>query len=405
MPKETEREEMQNSELFSIENIWCVIPVFNNRDTIKEVASGCRSIIKHVIVVDDGSSDCDIKELLSGMDITVLRHKRNLGKGEAIRTALRYIEKTDARFMITVDGDGQHYPEDINKFIPLLQGKEDYIFIGLRDFSGENIPGKSRFGREFSNFWFRLETGFTIEDSQSGFRAYPVKYLSQLKLDGRHYDFEAEVLTRAVWSGLKVKAVPIRVFYPKKEMRVSSFRPFLDNLRIALMHTRLVGRRLLPIPYHRLVAVSVKNDFPDIIRHPLQSLKKLLKEEATPLGLAFSAGVGIFLAVLPLISLHTLAIIYVTTRLHLNKIMALSIQNLCVPPFVPLACMELGHFIIYGRWITDLSWQTVFGSIPDRLWEWFIGSLILAPLLAVITAFIVYLTASILQSKVNYGKG
>ena len=399
MPKEIVKEKMPQNNTFSTKYIWCVIPVFNNRDTIKDVALGCRAILEHIIVVDDGSIDCDIKELFSGTDIIVLRHKNNLGKGEAIRTALYFIEKTDGRFMITIDADGQHYPEDINKFIPLLQNEDTFIIVGSRDFSSENIPGKSRFGREFSNFWFRLETGVAIGDSQSGFRAYPIKYLSKIRLDGRHYDFEAEVLTRAVWSGLGIKTVQIKVFYPKKELRVTSFRPFLDNLRISLIHTRLVGRRLLPFPCHKLVTPLKKDNFLEIIKHPLKFLGELLREETTPLGLALSAGVGIFLGVLPLVSLHTLAIIYVVTRVHLNKIMALSIQNLCIPPFVPLACIELGHFMLYGRWLTDVSWQAVFGSIPERLWEWFLGSLILAPLMAIITAIIVYFIALFLKKK------
>jgi len=384
---------MPTYNIFSTKHIWCVIPVFNNRNTIKDIALGCKESFEHVIVVDDGSFDCDVKELLSDAGIIVLRHENNLGKGQAILTALNFIEKTDCRFMITIDGDGQHYPEDANKFIPLLQDKDTFIIVGCRDFSVENVSGKSRFGREFSNFWLRLETGVAIGDSQSGFRAYPVKYLSKIKLCGRHYDFEVEVLIRAIWSGLTIKTVPIKVFYPRKELRVTSFRPFMDNLRISLMHIRLVGRRLLPMPYPKLVISIKKNNFPDILKHPIRFLGTLLREEVTPLGLALSAGVGIFLGVLPLISIHTLVIIYVVTRLHLNKIMALSIQNLCIPPLVPVACIELGHFMLYGKWITDISWQVVFGSIPERLWEWFLGSLILAPLMAIIIGIIVYFIA------------
>jgi glycosyltransferase involved in cell wall biosynthesis len=403
MPREIAKGKMPKDNKLPTKHIWCVIPVFNNRDTIKDIALGCREILEHIIVVDDGSSDCDLKELLSDTGIIVLKHEHNLGKGEAICTALHFIEKTDGRFMITIDGDGQHYPDDINKFIPLLQDEDASIIIGCRDFSGENIPGKSRFGREFSNLWLRLETGIAIGDSQSGFRAYPVKYLSKIKLSGRHYDFEVEVLIRAIWVGLTIRTVPIKVFYPKKELRVTSFRPFIDNLRISLMHTRLVGRRLLPIPYRKLVISVKKNNFPGAFKHPIKFLGRLLREEATPLGLALAAGVGILLGVLPLVSMHTLAIIYVATRLHLNKIMALSIQNLCMPPFVPLACIELGHFMLYGKWLTDLSWQAVFGSIPERLWEWFLGSLILAPLMAIITAIIVYLiTLTLKKRRVSY---
>ena len=403
MPRETGKEEMLKNNIFPTDKIWCVIPVFNNASTIKDVVLGCRNRLEHILIVDDGSSDADLKNIFAGTDIIILKHENNLGKGAAILTALRFIEKAGGEFMITIDADGQHYPEDIDKFIPLLREDDTCIIVGARDFSGENVPGKSRFGREFSNLWFRLETGFKIADSQSGFRAYPVKYLSKIKLDGNRYDFEAEVLTRAVWSGLAIKTVPIKVFYPKKELRITSFHPLLDNLRISLMHTRLVGRRLLPFSYHKVVAQSKDTYHFDVLRQPVRFFKLLLTEEVSPLGLAFSAGVGIFLGVLPLLSLHSLVIIYVTTRLHLNKIMALSIQNLCIPPFVPIACIELGHFMLYGKWLTDISFQAVFGSIPERLWEWFLGSLILAPLMAVITGIIVYSIAlSLRKRKAHY---
>jgi uncharacterized protein (DUF2062 family) len=134
--------------------------------------------------------------------------------------------------------------------------------------------------------------------------------------------------------------------------------------------------------------------------HPIKLLKELLKENATPVGLAVSASVGILLGVLPLISMHILAIVYVASRLHLNKIMAVAVQNLCMPPFIPVACIELGHFMIYKRWLTDITWKTVFGEIPKRLWEWLLGALILAPVLAVIIGAVVFIAAQVLQKKI-----
>jgi predicted LPLAT superfamily acyltransferase/uncharacterized protein (DUF2062 family) len=128
-------------------------------------------------------------------------------------------------------------------------------------------------------------------------------------------------------------------------------------------------------------------------------MRALLKEHATPAGLAASAFVGVLLGVLPLVSVHMLVILYVTARLHLNKIMALAIQNICVPPFVPIACIELGHYLLYGTWLTEVSWQAAFGDIPRRLWEWFIGSLILAPLLATLAGIIVFIVAGRMQKK------
>lgn len=224
---------------------WCAIPVYNNRGTVKDVAYNCLLYLKNILVVDDGSTDADIPELFEGTGITVIRHAENRGKGEAITTALKFIAEKGGLFMITIDADGQHYPEDIKKFLPLLSADDPSIVIGCRNFGTINVPASSRFGRKFANFWLRVETGISIGDCQSGFRAYPVKQLSMIKTYGSHYDFEAEILARGAWAGLKLKTVPVQVWYPEPESRISSFKPFLDNFRISVMHARLVGKRFL----------------------------------------------------------------------------------------------------------------------------------------------------------------
>jgi len=390
---------VKHNNSFSTDHIWCVIPVFNNKDTVKGVALSCRSYLQHILVVDDGSTDTNVSSLFTDTDIIVLKHETNLGKGKAILTALKHIKAQGGRFMITIDADGQHYPQDLGKFIPLLQKDETNIVIGCRRLHGKHVPRKSRFGKKVANFWLRVETGVSIEDCQSGFRAYPVQYLSQMKLTGSHYDFETEVLARAVWTGLHLKMIEIDAWYPEPQFRISSFKPFVDNMRISLMHTRLVGRCLLPLPHRKLVSDAAGKIDLNMLRHPVKLLKMLLKENTSPSGLAISASVGILLAVLPLISIHTLAIIYVTTRLHLNKVMALTIQHLCIPPFIPVACIELGYYMRHGRWLTDISMDVIFKQFPDRLWEWLLGSLIVAPVFAVIVGISVFFTAKALRSK------
>ena len=366
---------------------------------MKDVALSCRSYLQHILVVDDGCTDTDVSSLFADTDIIVLKHERNLGKGKAILTALEYIKAQGGRFMITIDADGQHYPQDLVKFIPLLQKDEINIVIGCRKLHGKHVPHRSHFGKKVANFWMRIETGVSIEDCQSGFRAYPVQYLSQMKLTGSHYDFETEVLARAVWAGLHLKTIEIDAWYPEPQSRISHFKPFVDNMRISCMHTRLVGRCLLPLPHRKLVPEAAKKIDLSIARHPVKLLKMLLKENADPTGLAISAGVGIFIAVLPIISIHTLTIIYVTSRLHLNKVMAVTIQNLCIPPFVPAVCIELGYYMRHGHWLTDVSMDVVFKQFPDRLWEWLLGSLIVAPVLAVIIGTSVFFTAKALRSR------
>jgi uncharacterized protein (DUF2062 family) len=382
-----------------------VIPACNNKDTVEAVALECRVRIPQVVVVDDGSMDADLEALFSDSDITVLTHEENRGKGEAILTGLRYVEDRGGRFMVTIDADGQHYPRDLEKFTPLLQDDETSIVIGCRKFEDENVPRASSFGRKLANFWLRLEAGVSIDDCQSGFRAYPVKYLAQLRLGGSRFDFESEVLAKAVWAGLKLKTVEIGVWYPDPRLRISSFRPVVDNLRIGWMHARLMGRRLLPFPHRSLVPSAEAHLDPRALLHPIKLLKGLLKESATPGLLAVSAGVGTFLAVLPLISVHTLVILYVATRLQLNKVMAVSIQNLCMPPFVPMICIEIGYHMRYGRWLTDFSPGVVLGELHHRLFEWLLGSLVVAPVAAALVAGVVFLAAWGLQTMGGRHRG
>jgi glycosyltransferase involved in cell wall biosynthesis len=384
--------------------IWCVVPVYNNWTTIKDVVAGCCSVLKNVVVVDDGSTDVDLRTLLSGADVVVLRHENNLGKGRAILTAAEYITSRGGTWMITIDGDGQHYPEDIKKFLPLLSDDDPAIIIGSRNFDADNVPGKSRFGRRFANFWLRVETGIYVDDCQSGFRAYPLQYLNQIKLSGAHYDFEAEVLARAAWAGLALRTVPIDVYYPAPQERVSSFRPFLDNLRLSHVHAMLVGRRLLPFPHKRLVSVR-KDPELTLLRHPGEFIKMLLKENVTPGGLASAAAGGVFFGALPLLFAHTLVILYVSSRLRLNKIVAINAQHICMPPLVPALCIEIGYFLRRGHWLSDISFATVFSQFSDRLLEWFLGSLIVAPLASVLVGGAVYFIASAFRRSSGFDEG
>ncbi len=382
----------------NLQSIWCVIPVYNNGGTVRDVAVACRKHLKNVLVVDDGCTDVAVAALFAGTDIQVLSHEVNRGKGAALRSALDYVKRRGGTWMITVDADRQHNPDDIPLFFPMIGTYPHSILIGARDFSGENITGGSRFGRKFSNFWIRLECGVSISDSQSGFRAYPVELLSKMKLHDRRYDFEVEVLTKAVWNGLTLHEVPIRVFYPPQGERISHFNQWKDNLRLTLRHTLLTSRRLLPWPHKKLVQPG-ETDWRTLIRHPRKFLAMLLKENSSPTELAVAAGVGILLATLPLIACHTIAILYVTTKLNLNRLLAVNIQHLCAPPLVPLACIELGFFLRHGSWIGRDELSTFAGNLHQYLLNWLLGSLVLAPALAVIVGLGVFYIATTVRRK------
>ena len=383
---------------WSPESVWCVIPVYNNGGTVREVALRCCEQLDHVLVVDDGCTDVDVGALLADTDIQVLRHERNKGKGQALLSGLQVVSERGGDWMITVDADGQHRPEDIPLFFEAMKQSPDSIIIGARDFSGEHVPGGSKFGRKFSNFWIRLESGATVSDSQSGFRAYPVKLIAQMKLRGHYYDFEVEVLTKAVWHGLHLKDVPISVYYPPREERISHFDQWKDNVRLSGRHSLLVMRRLWPWPHRKLVKPDA-TEWKTLLRNPRLVLSMLLKENSTPVELATAAGVGLLLATLPLIACHTIAILYVSTKLNLNRLLAVNVQHICAPPVVPAMCIAVGFFMRHGRWLGMEELKNFVSDLHHHLLHWLLGSLVLAPLFAVLGGLLVYGIASRIQKK------
>ncbi len=218
-----------------------VIPVYNNPDTIEEVVYAALKTKSTVIVVDDGSEPGVMLNIDEDENLYLIRHELNKGKGEAILTGGHKAKELGFDSFFVVDGDGQHFPHEIANFI----GKdlEKCIVIGCRRFA-ENVPGSSKFGRKFSNFWIWTETGLHLDDTQSGFRSYPVAVLD-LPIEKRRYDFEIEVLVRYVWSGGCIEEVEIEVHYPKPEERVSHFDAVTDNVRLSKLHARLFAKNLL----------------------------------------------------------------------------------------------------------------------------------------------------------------
>ncbi len=220
-----------------------VIPSKDNAATIGQVAAGCLDHAVPVVVVDDGSVDGTGDAARAVAGVTVLVHHRNLGKGAALSTAFQHAWSQGHSHAICLDADGQHEPADLPAFLEAARRDPWAIFVGVRDLS--TAPGSSQFGRRFSNWWTWVETGHRLADTQSGFRCYPLEPTLGLGLGDGRYEWEVEVLVRSIWGGVAVRDLPCRVFYPPESERVSSFRPFWDNLRISLLNTRLVATRLL----------------------------------------------------------------------------------------------------------------------------------------------------------------
>ena len=207
-----------------------IIPTYNNAGTLKDVLSRTLAQGLPIVVVDDGCTD-GTRVILSGFkDVTVIAHPKNQGKGAALKTAFRWALEKGYAYAVTIDSDGQHYPEDIPE---LLKAKgERTIVVGSRTTRGANAGGS--FANRFSNFWFTAYTGIRLTDTQTGFRLYRVHDLPSLRVVGNRYEAELSLLLFSAWKGLSLVPVQVRVNYPKD--RVTHFRPFQDFMRITLVN-------------------------------------------------------------------------------------------------------------------------------------------------------------------------
>lgn len=222
-------------------NYCVVIPTYNNEKTLGSVISSVLEYTPNIIVVNDGSNDSTANILDNFKDqIEIISFHKNRGKGAALREGFKRAQALGYDYAITLDSDGQHFPSDIPKFLAKVTPGDDILIIGNRDMSGENVPQRSLFGRKFSNFWVKLETGRDLLDTQSGYRLYTVAAINRIHFFTKRYDFELESLVRWVWKGYPVEFVTIGVYYPPLIERVSHFRGFKDNFRISLLNTMLV---------------------------------------------------------------------------------------------------------------------------------------------------------------------
>jgi glycosyltransferase involved in cell wall biosynthesis len=218
-----------------------VIPAYNEVATIRDVAARALQHVGTVIVVDDGSTD-GTAAALRGLPITLVTHTTNRGKSASLRSGLAQAVRSGADAAITLDGDGQHRPEDVPKMVEAYLRDTGSIVIGARLHEKKRIPRARYLANRFANFWVTRAAGRAYPDTQSGFRIYPANFL-RLILGANHstrFVFETETLIDAARLGFQSVAVPIAAIYDAGA-RPSHFRPILDVLLI----TRMVAGKIV----------------------------------------------------------------------------------------------------------------------------------------------------------------
>ncbi|SFF92273.1 glycosyltransferase family 2 protein [Prevotella sp. KH2C16] len=219
------------------ERICVIVPTFNNAGTIVDVLRRIGKITHNIIVVNDGCTDDTHQRILqSGVEVGLVEYAKNRGKGYALRQGFRKAIERGYEYAITIDSDGQHFPEDIPLFLEAHRQHGSTLLVGARTLNPDNMRRGSGFANKFSNFWFNLQTGLHLEDTQSGYRLYPIIRMNPRWIITSRYESELEFLVYSAWKGIEVRNIPIRVYYPPKAERVSHFRPFWDFMRITLLN-------------------------------------------------------------------------------------------------------------------------------------------------------------------------
>jgi glycosyltransferase involved in cell wall biosynthesis len=230
-----------------------VIPAYNEAATIRDVVTRARATCEHVIVVDDGSTD-GTTQILSSLPVTVLTHGTNRGKAAALWSGFQYALGAGAAGVITLDGDGQHRPEDIPRLREAARRHPGCIVIGARLVGRDAAPRKRYYANCVANFWISWAAGYRISDSQSGFRYYPAALLRRVRVphDRAHgFVFESEILIEAARLGVRSVPLAIAAIYAPNA-RASHFRAVVDVVRITRMVAwELLSRGLSPLGFAR----------------------------------------------------------------------------------------------------------------------------------------------------------
>lgn len=373
-----------------------LVPVFDHATAVGGVVSALRAAGARVFCVDDGSRDgSGVAAAAAGAEVITVPVNR--GKGAALRAGFAAARAAGFARVLTVDADGQH-PEAAWRRLLAHPVAPHLLLIGRRDMAG--APAASRFGRAFSNFWVRVACGQDPGDSQSGLRLYPLAEVLALPCRADRYQYEVEVVVRAVWAGVTVQAVDVPVIYPPD--RISHFRAGADNLRFTLWFTRLIVRRLLPWPVRRVVP-----------RPPRPCLRDLLRGGLSPALAGLGAGLGAACGVAPLPGLQTVIAVYLALRLRLNLPLVLLTANISFGPllaFWTALAVALGLALRGGTGLvtafrdlnhefSGIAWADLGPALLRHLGDYLLGGAVLTVVVGVVVGVLAAGVARLLRTR------
>lgn len=219
--------------------VCVIIPTYNESDTIGNLVSKIKKLGFDVLVIDDGSTD-NTREIVKGKSVLLLENNTNLGKGSALRRGFDYAILNEYDFVVTMDGDGQHSPTEIVRFIELAQKERAGIIVGDRMQNCIGMPWVRQMTNSFMSRFISRLAGQHIPDTQCGFRLIKIDVLKNIKLISQRFEIESEILIKAARSGFKVISTPIKTIYQGEKSKIS---PFIDTLRFVRLIINVKNER------------------------------------------------------------------------------------------------------------------------------------------------------------------
>jgi glycosyltransferase involved in cell wall biosynthesis len=387
-----------NQDQFEQLKVCILVPTYNNAATLDALLKDLQKLNAYVIVVNDGSTDETQNILDQYTGIHSISYSPNKGKGIALRRGFSAAVSQGYQYAISIDSDGQHFARDIPAFLDCLEKNPGALIIGARNMDQSSVPGKSSFGHRFSNFWFKVETGIQLPDTQSGFRLYPVQRLQSMNFITRRFEFEIEVIVRSAWDGIPVTSVPVSVYYAPPDERVSHFRPFADFTRISILNTFLVFISFLYIrPRDLLRRLFLKQKWKEVF------IDELFDPSQSNLRKSVSVAFGIFMGILPIWGFQLVSAIFLSVLLRLNKGLVIVFANISIPPMIPLiiyASYRFGAFWMPANArVISLTKTLSLSAIRYNFKQYLAGSISLAITAGLVTGLITYLLLQLFSKK------
>jgi glycosyltransferase involved in cell wall biosynthesis len=385
-----------------------LLPSYNNATKLRPVLDAVCSLDLPTLLVDDGSTDGTaqvVQEFLNERDVMTFhqfRHAVNRGKGAALRTGFLWAAERGFTHAICIDTDGQHDVADAPALLAASEAEPTALVIGCRNANDPAYPKASRIGRRWANLTILLSSGRRVEDSQSGYRVYPIGLTQAVRCISGRYGYEGEMLIRSGWADTPLVEVPIRVIYPPRDQRISHFRPWRDTLHTYMIYGLLSLRAVIPWPYVKWPPPEQRKreDRPKRSwwkrllnwADPRELIRQVRADEVSRMRVAAGLGVGVLVANIPIYPVQTLFSLYLAKRLHLHPLAAVLGSQAAFPPMgavLSFAAIYVGRLLLTGQppaWsdfegFTAMSWSDMHVLMRSYFFAWWIGGILLGLIL------------------------